>query len=160
MVLNTLAITNSGKGFKTGTYNNVPLFAITGNGSGATASVTVNGSGQVSSISITSNVGGNGYAAGDIIGITTSNVTKGSEALITVSSTNGTGMLFLNNVQGEEFTSGQPIVVYEGSTATSYGSTEITSSAVYDSKYEGNVIEVNHFNHGMQLIIILLLLQM
>ena len=75
---------------------------------------------------------------------------KGSEALITVSATNGTGMLFLNNVQGEEFTSGQPIVVYEGSTATSYGSTEITSSAVYDAKYEGNVIEVNHFNHGMQ----------
>ena len=30
---------------------------------------------------------------GDIIGITTSNVTKGSETLITVSATNGTGML-------------------------------------------------------------------
>ena len=149
--INTLTITNSGKGFTPSqTYNNVPLFAITGNGSGATATVATNSSGQVSSISITSNVGGNGYAAGDIIGITTSNVTKGSEALITVSSTNGTGMLFLNNVQGEEFTSGQPIVVYEGSTATSYGSTEITSSAIYDAKYEGNVIEVNHFNHGMQ----------
>ena len=31
----------------------------------------------------------------------------------------------LNNVQGEEFTSGQPIVVYEGSTATSYASTKL-----------------------------------
>ena len=35
-------------------------------------------------------------------------------------------------------------------TATSYGSTTITSSAIYDDKYTGNVIEVSHYNHGMQ----------
>ena len=59
--INTLTITNSGKGFTPSqTYNNVPLFAITGNGSGATATVATNSSGQVSSISITSNVGGGG----------------------------------------------------------------------------------------------------
>ena len=66
-----------------------------------------------------------------------------------MSATNGTGTLYLNNVQGEEFTSGQAIVVYEGSTATSYGSTTITSSATYDDKFTGNVIEVDHYNHGM-----------
>ena len=32
----------------------------------------------------------------------------------------------------------------------SLASTTITSSSIYDIKYEGNVIEVNQFNHGMQ----------
>ena len=148
--IQTLAVTDGGAGFDASqTYNEVPLFAITGNGSGATATVATNSSGQVSSVSITSNVGGNGYSVGDVVGITTNNVTKGSGAQITVSATNGTGTLYLNNVQGEEFTSGQAIVVYEGSTATSYGSTTITSSATYDDKFTGNVIEVDHYNHGM-----------
>ena len=56
----------------------------------------------------------------------------------------------MNNVQGEEFTTGQPIVVYEGATATSYGSTTITSSATYDDKYAGNIVEIQQYNHGMQ----------
>ena len=148
--IQTLAVTNGGTGFNPSqTYNGVPLFPITGNGSGATATVATNSAGQVSSVSITSNVGGNGYAVGDVVGITTNSVTQGSDAQITVSATNGTGTLYLSNVQGEEFTSGQPIVVYEGSTATSYGSTTITSSATYDDKFTGNVIEVDHYNHGM-----------
>ena len=67
-----------------------------------------------------------------------------------VSATNGVGTLYLNNVQGEEFTTGQPIVVYEGATVTSYGSTTITSSATYDDKYAGNIVEVQQYNHGMQ----------
>ena len=149
--INTLAITNSGVGFAPSqSYNNVPLFAITGRGTGATATVATNSSGQVSSISLTSNTGGSGYVVGDILGITTSNVIKGSDATITVTALNGRSTLYLNNVQGEEFTTGQPIVVYEGSTATSYASTTITSSAIYDDKYTGNVIEVDHYNHGMQ----------
>ena len=56
----------------------------------------------------------------------------------------------MNNVQGEEFTTGQPIVVYEGATATSYASTTITSSETFDARYTGNVIDVSHYNHGMQ----------
>jgi len=146
----TLGVTNGGTGFNPSqSYSNVPLYAITGNGSGATATVATNSSGQVSSASITSNVGGNGYSVGDIVGITTNSVTQGSDAQITVSATNGTGTLYLSNVQGEEFTSGQAIVVYEGAVATSYGSTTITSSGTYDDKYTGNVVEVDHYNHGM-----------
>ena len=99
---------------------------------------------------VTSNTGGAGYVVGDVFGITTSSTTKGSDAEITVASINGTSTLYLNNVQGEEFTTGQPIVVYEGSTATSYGSTTITSSQTYDASYTGNVIDVSHYNHGMQ----------
>ena len=147
----TLGVSNGGTGFVgSQTYNGVSLYAITGNGSGATATIATNAAGQVSSASITSNTGGNGYAVGDIVGITTSAVTKGSEAQLVVSATNGVGTLYLNNVQGEEFTTGQAIVVYEGATATSYGSTTITSSATYDDKYAGNIIEVQQYNHGMQ----------
>ena len=147
----TLGVTNGGVGFDASqTYNGVSLYAITGNGSGATATIATNAAGQVSSASITSNTGGNGYAVGDVVGITTSAVTKGSEAQLVVSATNGVGTLYLNNVQGEEFTTGQAIVVYEGATATSYGSTTITSSATYDDKYAGNIVEIQQYNHGMQ----------
>ena len=147
----SLSILNAGTGFKASqTYNNVPLYAITGRGTGATATVQTNSSGQVSSISLTSNTGGSGYVLGDVLGITTSSTAKGSGAEITVASRNGVGTLYLNNVQGEEFTTGQPIVVYEGSTATSYGSTLITSSQTYDDRFTGNVIDVSHYNHGMQ----------
>ena len=37
----------------------------------------------------------------------------------------------------------------KGSTAISYATTTITSSATYDDRYAGNVIEVQHYNHGM-----------
>ena len=146
-------ISNAGVGFKPSqTYNNVQLYAITGRGTGATATVQTNSSGQVSSISLTSNTGGAGYAVGDVLGITTSSgsVLQGSDATITVTNLNGRSTLYLNNVQGESFTTGQALVVYEGSTATSYGSTTITSSATYDDRYAGNVIEVQQYNHGMQ----------
>ena len=147
----TLAVTKAGKGFKASqTYSNVPLYNITGNGSGLTATIQTNSSGQVSSAAITSNTGGAGYVIGDVLGITTSNVIKGSDALISVTATSGKSTLYLKNVQGEEFTTGQPLVVTNGGSQISLASTTILSSAIYDSKYEGNVIEVNQFNHGMQ----------
>ena len=149
--VNTVGLTTGGTGFKASqTYNNVPLYAITGRGTGATATVATNNVGQVSSVSITSNTGGSGYVLGDVLGITTSTVAQGSGVQIAVTGTNGTSTLYLNNVQGEEFTTGQPIVVYEGATATSYASTTITSSNTFDERFTGNVIKVNHYNHGMQ----------
>ena len=75
--MDTLQYTNAGVGFKTSqTYNNVPLYAITGNGQVQLQQLHTNSSGQVSSISLTSNTGGSGYVVGDVLGITTSNVTK------------------------------------------------------------------------------------
>ena len=115
-----------------------------------TATIATDGDGKINSASITSNTGGSGYVVGDVLGITTSNVIKGTGALITVSATNGKSTLYLKNVQGEEFTTGQPLVVTNGSSQISLASTTITSSAIYDSKYEGNVLEVSQFNHGMQ----------
>ena len=109
---NSLTVTGIGTGFKAGqTYNNVPLYAITGRGTGATATVQTTSGGGILSVSLTSNTKGHGYVVGDVLGITTSNTAKGSGAEITVASINGTSTLYLNNVQGEEFTTGQPIVV-------------------------------------------------
>ena len=134
--INTFSVSNAGAGFKANqTYNNVPLYAISGRGTGATATVATNSSGQVSSISLTSNTAGSGYVIGDVLGITTSTVLQGRDATITVTNTNSVSTLYLNNVQGESFTTGEPLVVYEGSTAASYGSTTITSSAIYDDRY-------------------------
>ena len=148
--VSTLSVTNKGSGFVASqTYSNVPLYNITGNGSGMTATIATGSDGKINTAAITSNTGGSGYVVGDVLGITTSNVIKGTGALITVSATNGKSTLYLKNVQGEEFTTGQPLVVTNGSSQISLASTTITSSSIYDSKYEGNVLEVSQFNHGM-----------
>ena len=149
--VSTLAVTNTGQGFVASqTYTAVPLYNITGNGSGMTATIATNSDGQVSSASVTSNTGGAGYVVGDVLGISTSSVIKGSDALISVTQISGKSTLYLKNVQGEEFTTGQPLVVTSGGSQVSLATTTILSSTTYDDKYEGNVIEVNHFNHGME----------
>ncbi len=145
-----MAVQNGGVGFQASqTFNNVPLYPITGNGTGATATVATNGDGVVSGVTLTSNTGGEGYAVGDQLGITTSNVLKGTNATVTVSSVTSTGTLYLTNVQGEEFTSGQNLIFYSGSNKVSLAGTTITTSAVYDDLYKGNVVEVQQYNHGM-----------
>ena len=147
----TLVVTGVGTGFAPSqNFTQVPLYNITGNGSGMTASVSTNASGEISAASITANTGGSGYIVGDLLGITTSNVTKGKGALITVSATNGKSTLYLKNVQGEEFTTGEPLVVESGNSQVSLANTTFLSSATYDDKYAGNVIEVSHYNHGME----------
>ena len=146
--INARSITNAGIGYSNGQYTNVPLFAITGNGSGATATVTVSG-GVVSAINSLSNHG-SGYAVGDVVGLTTANMVKGGGAQITVSTVSGTDTLYLTNVQGEEFTTGQDLVVFDNSgTAVAFANTNITSSSVLNDLHTGNVLEVSHYNHGM-----------
>ena len=145
--INSVAIANAGIGYSNGTFSNVPLFAITGNGSGAQASVTIS-SNVVNSVSVTT--AGSGYAPGDVVGLTTSNMVKGGESQITVNTTTGTDTLYLTNVQGEEFTAGQDLVIYNNAgTAVAYANTDIVSSSVLSDLFEGNVLEVSHYNHGM-----------
>ena len=146
--INATSISNAGIGYSNGQYTNVPLFAITGNGSGATATVTISG-GVVNAINSISNAG-SGYAVGDIVGLTTSNMVRGGGAQISVNTLTGTNTLYLTNVQGEAFTVGQDLVVYDDSgTAVSYANTNITVSSVLDDLHTGNVLEVTHYNHGM-----------
>ncbi len=136
-----------GVGYSNGTFTNVPFYPITGSGSGAIGIVTF-ASGQVTgNPAILSS--GNGYVVGDIVGITTNNVVKGTGAQISVTTLQGFDTLYLTNVQGEEFTSGQDLVVYNGNTAVSYGNTDILSSSQIGSLYDGRVIEVTQYSHGM-----------
>ena len=145
--INTTSNTLVGAGYSNGTFTNVSLYSITGSGSGAKATV-VFAANQLSSVSAISSQG-TGYVVGDVLGITTADVTKGTGAQITVSGLDGFDTLYLTNVQGEEFTSGQDLVVYDGSTAVAFANTDITSSTVANSLYDGRVLEVNQFNHGM-----------
>ena len=79
----------------------VSLYSITGKGSGATAKVTTNGDGQISEVDVLTR--GEGYALGDLLGITTAHVQKGGGAIFAVNNIGVTSTLYLNNVQGEHF---------------------------------------------------------
>ena len=147
--ISAVSITNVGTGYSTGTFTNVSLFNVTGSGIGATATVVVNSSGGISNVTIGST--GLGYVAGDVLGITTSDVVKGDNARISVTSTNGINRLYLTDVVGETFypNTTTPLVYYTGDTKTSLASTYTTSSSVTEDKYSGNVFEVLDNSHGM-----------
>ena len=99
---NVGVITNSnpGIGYSNGTYSNVPLYNINGYGEHATATVQVL-SNKVHWVSIANT--GNGYKSGDLLGLSTSFMTKGAHATVSVSNTPNIDTLFLTNVQGEQF---------------------------------------------------------
>jgi len=147
--ISTVATSNVGAGYSAGTFTNVPLYNITGSGSGAQATITFSGGGQVSGTP-TITATGNGYSVGDVLGITTSSVAKGSGGTISVSAISGLDTLYLTSVQGEEFANGNSLIYYNGATAVATASTTIRgSSSIIDPLYSGNVIQVKQFNHGM-----------
>ena len=146
---NAMSKTNVGVGYSQGTYTGVPFYNITGSGTGATATIVINAQGEInadpSSIS-----GGKGYVIGDVLGLTTSTMVKGSGAQLTVTNLSDRDTLYLTNVQGKEFTAGRPLVVYNGDSAVSMAGTTIASTTqTINDLYEGNVIEVTQFSHGM-----------
>jgi len=148
-----VSIANVGAGYSTGTYTNVPLYSVFGLGTGALADLTFDGSGKLSSVSIVSTGLGNGYAIGDVLGITTSAIGKGRNALISVSSiSNNIDTLYLTNVQGEEFTSSSKLL-YRNTGDTAYvlagTATIVGGSSVISPLYEGNVFRIFQRNHGM-----------
>jgi hypothetical protein len=146
--INSISISNAGIGYSQGTYTNIPFYPITGSGTGASGTITINSSGNVSTVSVTLN--GSGYANGDVLGITTSNLIKGQGARISVTSINGIDTLYLSNVQGEQFTPNQSIIYFQGNDPISLASTTVRgTSSVIDPIFAGNVFEVSQFNHGM-----------
>ena len=146
--VSTLSITNAGIGYSNGTFTNVPLYTLSGNGSGLTATVVVSG-GVVSSVTPT--LAGNGYSVGDIVGVTTSSVAKGSGSQISVTTINGINTLYLNNVQAESFypNSTTTLNYYDGATWVGLANTFTTSSTLLSDLYSGNIMEVLQYNHGM-----------
>lgn len=150
LVIGGITTTNVGYGYSsaTATINNVPFFTYTGDGSGATGNITIS-SGTVTNVAIAST--GNGYAIGDVLGITTSFVGNGSNARLTVSSIDKIDTLYLSNVKGESFNDGD-MLIYFTSPTTSVGLANTTvrgTSSVRNNLYSGNVLEIKQFNHGM-----------
>ena len=145
---NAMTKTNVGLGYSQGTYAAVPLYNITGSGESATATIVINASGQIDS-DPSSISGGTGYVIGDVLGLTTSTMVKGSGAQITVTGLSNRNTLYLTNVQGTDFTATRPLVVYNGNSAVAMAGTTITSSNVINDLYAGDVIEVSQASHGM-----------
>jgi len=147
----SVEIIGIGTGYPNGTYNNVPLYSITGGGADATANITIAG-GTVSSVSVTGV--GTGYILGETLGITTSSLSSGSSsgrgtgAKIGVKAIGNPTHLYLTNVQGEQFNSGQTLIYYVGDTRTTSSSTINGSSSIINTKYSGNVFEISQYNHA------------
>jgi len=142
-----ISTSNVGSGYSSGAYTSVPLYTITGYGSSATANITFASNGTVSVVSIANT--GNGYAVGDLLGITTSSVSKGRGATISVSSISTIDTLRLTNVKGQSFTTNNSISYYDGNTLVSLSGTTVKSTSLVNDLYRGDVIRVNQYNHGM-----------
>ena len=145
--IGVVSTTNVGVGYSNGTFSSVPLYSITGSGSGATATITIS-SNELASVSIANT--GSGYRVGDLLGISTSAVSRGRGATISVQSVPNIDKLFLTNVSGEEFTDNQTLSYYQGDVQVSLaGTVTLGQSVVPSDLYTGNVFEVSHYNHGM-----------
>jgi hypothetical protein len=137
-----------GAGYSNGTYSGVNFYSITGSGSGAIGIVTFSSNTLDGNPHVTT--AGNGYVVGDVLGITTSDVAQGRGAQFSIKNITGKDTLYLTDVQGEEFTSGQALVVYSSSdVAVSYANTTIRDSSLISNLYDGRVIEVEQTNHGL-----------
>jgi hypothetical protein len=147
--INTIGINTTGIGYSNGTYNNVPLYTINGNGSGATANITVTNNG-VSNVALAAT--GNGYRVGDLVGVTTASAGGvGERAEIEITAVPNIDTLYLTNVKGETFGTSQDLSYYSGSTLVAMAGTEVRGTpTVPDDIFSGNVIHVTHYNHGMQ----------
>ena len=145
-VNNAMTVSVVGAGYSNGTYTNVNLFAITGAGSSATGIVTVSG-GVPTAVSVTSGAKGHGYSKGDIVGLATADMISGGGAQISIDAISGVDTLYLTNVQGENYTLGQDLVI-NGAVPQS-GAVDITSNEVVSDLFTGNVIEVSQYSHGM-----------
>ena len=147
-----LALTSAGSGFANGspTYTDVPLVSLTGNGSGAKATIVV-GSNLVSSATVSA--GGTGYSVGDVLTADPIN-TGGFGSDLRLSIKNEVGIisafntLIVDRVQGVPSVDASSAVVF----TTGAGSTSIisaTSIQYVDSISDGLTFMVKHSNHGM-----------
>ena len=149
-----VTLTSSGTGYANGSYL-VDLFPITGSGSRGKCQITVSAAGTITAatMNVANTIAGEGYVEGDVLGITTSSTSsgKGSEGTITVNSVSGLDTLYLTNCQGRQFTDGSDLRFYVGDTVSGISTlSDIRGdSTVINDLFSGNVIEVEHYNHGM-----------
>ena len=146
----TVGLTTGGSNYTT-TATPVNTFNIIGNGSGLVLNITAT-AGAITGITTVNP--GNGYKEGDVVGIVTSTVlgSTGRDARITISSITGVDTLYLENIQGNSFTStpGSQFGYYNNSNAlVSLASTTIRNFTPSTNQYSGNYLRVEHFDHGM-----------
>ena len=146
-----LTITNAGSGFASTSvvYSGIPLISEFGRGTGATVNLTVNGGVGVAA---TVAIGGTGYAAGDVLTVSSTN-TGGFGKNLRLTIPNNVGVisafntLVLNNIQGVPKVDTSSSVVYVGAGGTN----TLTGGSI---KYVNNISDglhfrVRHSNHGM-----------
>mgnify|MGYP003324437029 FL=1 len=146
-----LTITNAGSGFASTSvvYSGIPLVSEFGRGTGATVNLTVNGGVGVAA---TVAIGGTGYAAGDVLTVSSTN-TGGFGKNLRLTIPNNVGVisafntLVLNNIQGVPKVDTSSSVVYVGAGGTN----TLTGGSI---KYVNNISDglhfrVRHSNHGM-----------
>ena len=150
-LVSTASIEAVGSGYPTISNQTVDTFAITGNGTGLKLNVTVSG-GVITTINSV-NAAGSGYTKGDLVGLTTSsaNLKQGTGVEISIDSIGDTDTLYLTDVQGESFNNNQPLLKFASNTFSAVTGNLLVdgNSEVISKLFEGNVIEVNHYNHGM-----------
>ena len=147
----------SGSGYAFSNANTISLRSLTGSGSGATADFTltnITGGPQETIDSISNVSGGTGYQVGDVLTINNDDVKvlRGSGAKFTVTSINSTfNTLYLTDVQGDKFTSGETLVHYntDNQTRTVVTNTTVNGdSTVQSNLFTGDVFEVTQYNHA------------
>ena len=141
----------SGNGYAFSNNNSITLRSLTGKGSGATADFTLSGE-TIASISNIS--GGTGYQVGDVVTIDNDDakVLRGAGAKFAVTSINSTfNTLYLTDVQGDKFTSGETLVHYgtDNQTRTVVTNTTVDGDSIpLSNLFTGDVFEVTQYNHA------------
>ena len=122
------------------TYTGIGLTSITGDGTGAVASIAIN-SGAVNSISITA--GGSGYKAGDVLGASLGET--GRNIRFSAGTVSNVNSVILNRVEGDFGTSGALTIV--GGAALNNGVPAVVNTV--SPEKDGLHFHVKHRNHGM-----------
>ena len=126
------------------TYTGIGLTSITGDGTGAVASIAIN-SGTVNSINITS--GGSGYKTGDVLGATLGET--GRNIRFNVGTVSNVNSVILNRVRGEFNTSDSLKFMNNTGISTNLNNGVPASVTNTGLDKDGFHIHVNHRNHGM-----------
>lgn len=149
----TLRLINTGIGYSNGSFSNVPLTSITGNGQNATANITI-----VNNVATGATIvsGGSGYQIGDVLSVSAlSGSTLGRNLRLSISNIAGNNEIIVDQVQGEFITGAGTTIAF---IATGIGTTDLNGTGanvnvsyvnIASEIEDGLHFKVNHKNHGM-----------
>ena len=146
----SVGVAFSGSNYVTST--NVDTYPISGNGTGLKLDITAL-NGVITNAVINISSSSSGYTVGDIVGIVTSSTVSktGQNGVVSISSISSKDTLYLTNVQGNTFetNANNTLSYYDDNGSIVADTIEILDSTPIGGIYEGNVIKVDHGNHGM-----------